>query len=438
MNVRVRFAPSPTGHVHIGNIRTAIYNWLFARNQNGRFLLRIEDTDPERSTSEAIENLLKIMQWLGLNYDEKPLYQSRQRATHLEAAQKLLREDKAYRHAKGQGKNKAILFRIPWNCSHIPSVREVGKVSIVVHPEYPVEIDHTGIRFAMISKKAKAIPREACLSGYKALEISKENTKTIFDLESQLDAILHQGRSITIPKARTLTFLRREIVLDDIVKGQLAKPLDSMKDFVIVRSDGFPVFHLANVCDDIHQMISHIIRGDDHVENSYRHSFLFHSLGAESPAYAHLPMITNASGKPYSKRDGDAFVGDFQKGGYLSDALFNYLILLGWSPGNNREKLNRDEMIRLFRLNRIKRSAAQMDSNKLFNINALYMDELPFQSFVQMTLKEVKKEVWSKNLDLDYFSTVASLMRSRTKLSSQAREWNYYFTENICYDKKNA
>ena len=135
-----------------------------------------------------------------------------------------------------------------------------------------------------------------------------------------------------------MTFTRREVFYNDIIKGELAKPLDGIKDLVIIRGDGSPIFHLANVCDDILQEVNYIIRGDDHVENTYRHILLYNALGAEIPNYAHMPMIVNQSGKPYSKRDGDAFVGDFRKKGFLPEALFNYLALLGWSPGDDREK----------------------------------------------------------------------------------------------------
>ena len=290
MSVRVRFAPSPTGNVHIGNIRAAIFNWLFARHhENGRFLLRIEDTDRERSTPEAVKAILNAMEWLGINYDEEPLYQSTQHVRHLEAAQQLLANGQAYKEDKGgTGQGECILFRMPGT----------------------------------------------------------------------------------------------DMAFHDEIKGDLRKEAKDMKDFVIVRSDGSPVFHLANVVDDITQNITHIIRGDDHVENTFRHVALYRALGAPVPRYAHLPMIVNAQGKPYSKRDGAAYVGQFREMGYSADALFNYLTLLGWSPGEDREKMSRAEIIAAFTLDRVKSAPAQMDLRKLTHMNGLYLAELPLDQFM--------------------------------------------------------
>ena len=255
MSVRVRFAPSPTGQVHIGNIRAAIFNWLFARHEAGKFLLRIEDTDRERSTPEAVKTILDSMEWLGLDFDEEPMYQSTRKDAHLAAAETLLEKGLAYKEDKGgTGQGECVVFKMP---------------------------DET-------------------------------------------------------------------MVFHDEIKGDLQKEAGDMQDLVIVRSNGSPVFHLANVVDDIEMKITHIVRGDDHIENTYRHIALFRAFGAEPPKYAHLPMITNQQGKPYSKRDGDAFVGEFKEKGFLSQALFNYLTLLGWSPGDDKEKMDRDEIIKLF------------------------------------------------------------------------------------------
>ena len=237
--VRVRFAPSPTGNVHIGNIRAAIFNWLFARHEGGAFLLRIEDTDRERSTPDAIENLLDAMDWLGLDFDEEPLYQSSRLEAYREAAERLIEGGFAYRSDLGDpAKGEAVVFRA-----------------------------------------------------------------------------------------------HRTVVFEDLVKGRMRKDEKQMKDFVILRSDGTPVFHLANVVDDIHMGITHVIRGDDHVDNTFNHLLIYEALEAAPPRFAHLPMLVNDRGKPYSKRDGDAFVGEFREKGYLPEALFNFLALLGWSPG---------------------------------------------------------------------------------------------------------
>ncbi|OPZ23617.1 MAG: Glutamate--tRNA ligase [Lentisphaerae bacterium ADurb.BinA184] len=428
MSVRVRFAPSPTGHVHIGNIRAAIFNWLFARHENGVFLLRVEDTDRERSTPAAIASLLDVMQWLGLDYDEAPLYQTSQVAAHLEAARRLLEQGDAYTSAKG-GDGEAIVFRIPWEAERVPGVALVGPVETPVHPETPVTIDRAGVAYALVSAKGKAVPAGGCLAGFRDLEVLDADGRVRFRLADVVDQVLAGAASFAVEQPARLRYTRRQVGYHDAVKGDLAKPLDSLRDFVIVRSDRTPVFHLANVCDDITQHITHIIRGDDHVENTYRHVFLFAALGAPIPHYAHLPMIVNREGKPYSKRDGDAFVGDFRDKGYLPEALFNYLTLLGWSPGDDREKLSRRELVSLFTLDRVQSSPAQMDARKLDNLNGQYMAALPAARFAAEARARLRGLRWADGLDEALFGRVAALMQSRAKRYADVEGWAYFFGE---------
>ena len=336
MSVRVRFAPSPTGQVHIGNIRAAIFNWLFARHEGGLFLLRIEDTDRERSTPEAVQAVLDAMAWLGLEYDEEPLYQSHRTESHLAAAEDLLKKGAAYKEDKGgTGRGECVIFRMPGE----------------------------------------------------AMEFHDE------------------------------------------IKGDLRKEADDLKDFVIVRSDGTPTFHLGNVVDDIEMKITHVMRGDDHVENTYRHVALYRALDAETPRFAHLPMIVNQHGKPYSKRDGAAFVGEFKENGFLPEALLNFLTLLGWSPGGDREKLRRAELVELFSLDRVKSSPAQMDLRKLTHLNSQYVAELPLVQFTDAAKSTLVGSEWAQGVDEDYFGKVCALMQSRTHLYSYARDWKYFFSD---------
>jgi glutamyl-tRNA synthetase len=343
MSVRVRFAPSPTGHVHIGNIRAAIFNWLFARHEGGKFLLRIEDTDRERSTPEAVQAVLDSMEWLGLDCDEEPMYQSTRREAHLAAAEMLLEKGLAYKEDKGNtGKGECVVFRMPGE-----------------------------------------------------------------------DMSFH-----------------------DEIKGDLHKNADYMQDLVIVRSNGSPVFHLANVVDDIEMGITHVIRGDDHIENTYRHVALFKALGAESPKYAHLPMITNQQGKPYSKRDGDAFVGEFRDNGYHAGALFNYLTLLGWSPGDDKEKMDRDEIVELFSFDRVKSSPAQMDIKKLTAMNGDYIAEMPLADFVVRVREYIAQYDWATDVESDYFLKVCELMQTRTKTFTGVSSWKYFFSDVLEYNEK--
>jgi glutamyl-tRNA synthetase len=422
--VRVRFAPSPTGNVHIGNIRAAIFNWLYARHLGGKFLLRVEDTDKERSTQSAVDALLECMEWLGLDYDEEPLFQSTQEEHHLSIAAKLQEKNRAYRFVKGE--NEVTLFRMPWDLENFDCVRKVDEQEAPLHADVNLTVNAGGIAYATISRKGKAVPVEACHAGYKDLKVFNADGEVIFELNNEIDAVLKEGKEIEVTEGAKITWTRHAVFFNDLVKGELSKPLDSMKDLVIVKSNGSPLFHLANICDDITQKMSHIIRGDDHVENTYRHILIYAALGEKPPVYAHLPMIVNKQGKPYSKRDGDAFVGDFRTKGYTAETLFNYLLLLGWSPGENLEKVTREQAVELFNLEKVKSTAAQMDMDKLFNLNGQYLAEESPESFLALVTTEVEKYEWY-NGDAERLKEVAALMHSRTKLVTQAETWEYYF-----------
>ncbi len=434
MEVRVRFAPSPTGQIHIGNIRTAIFNWLYARHHNGTFLVRVEDTDRERSTQEAIDILFAELKWLDIDYDENLLYQSEQIKRHLTHAETMLANNHAYRHAKGEG-GEAVLFSIPWDDAGFNTIRNCGQTELPIHTEEPVKISKHGVKFALISRKGKPVPTEVCLAGFKNLKIYDANNQCLFDIKDAIESILDKSKACEIQNGQRLSFTRREVYFKDLIKGELSKPLDSMKDFVIVRGDGSPVFHLANVSDDIEQNITHIIRGDDHIENTYRHTLLFQAINSNIPNFAHIPMIINQQGKPYSKRDGDAFLSELRDAGYLPEAVFNYLTLLGWSPGDDSEKMGRDELVSRFNFERVQRSAAQMDLKKLANLNGQYMAEIPQEVFLQQANEIISSLPWGKNIDSSYLSEVAVLMQSRTKTFNQIEDWAYFFTENLTFDE---
>jgi glutamyl-tRNA synthetase len=346
--IRVRFAPSPTGKVHIGNIRAAIYNWLYARHTGGKFLLRVEDTDLARSTPEAIAVLMECMAWLGLDYDEPPFYQTKNVERHLACVDKLLASGRAYK---------------------VERTSREGKTGVV----------------------------------------------TMFRM----------------PKEGTIEF-------NDIVKGRLAKKAEDIEDFAIVRSDGSPIFHIANVVDDIDQGVTHIIRGDDHVENTFKHIEIFKALGAPVPQYGHLSMIVNQQGKPYSKRDGAAFVGEYRDAGYLPEALFNYLLLLGWNPGDEREVLTRDEMVSLFDLEKVHVTAAKFDIKKLQWMNGEYVKRLPRDTFE----REVRARVAAAGLSIPASFDMPLLidqMQVRTKfLNDLPGNILYFFTEDYPYDEKSV
>lgn len=434
---RVRFAPSPTGHVHIGNIRAAIFNWLFARHNHGKFLLRVEDTDLERSTKEAIDTLLEAMDWMGLDYDEEIVYQTHLVQNHHDAAKRLIDAGDAYYGKVEDGEAAPVYFRIPWDTNRFSCVRKVGEVSLDLHSETPVVIDFTGMAYAQLSRKGKPMEEKATLAGFRDLVLTDAEGNNLFAIEGKHDAI-RNGETFTIVGAAKATFTRHEVFYRDLVKGELAKPLDTIRDFVIVRSTNAPVFHLANVCDDITQSITHIIRGDDHVENTYRHLFIFYCLGAVPPAYAHLPMIVNREGKPYSKRDGDAFVGDFKTKGFLPQALFNYLSLLGWSPGDDREKMSKQELADAFTLERCSSSPARLDMVKLQNLNARYiadMDEEQFFEFVVPYIRSYLRPTID-NITLQGMRKVIELMRPRTHCGADVAAWRYFIDDDYEIDDK--
>ena len=436
MSFRARFAPSPTGQVHIGNIRTAIFNWLYTRHCGGEFLLRIEDTDLERSTKQAIDALFDCMNWLGLDYDGEPMYQTTQSEAHREAARKLVAAGHAYKLDPAADASP-VLFRLPYDCDGYPFVRTVGEARIEVAPGSEIAVSPAGLVWSSVNHKGKTVENAAGLAGFKDLRIFAADGTVLFQFEP---AALAEVSALAEPKkiagAAYFTFTRREVFYDDLVKGEMSKPLDSMKDFIIIRSDSSPVFHLANVCDDVTQGVTHIVRGDDHVENTFRHLFLFQTLGFQVPKYAHLPMLVNAAGKPYSKRDGDAFVGDFREKGFLPEAFFNYLSLLGWSPGDNREKMTRQELIEAFTMEHAQRSPAQFDIVKLMNLNGLYIAEMPPEKFEQAVWDFAARWPWRVAADRELFRKVAALMQSRTKTYMDAQAWGYFFTEELEYDPK--
>ncbi|MBL7076662.1 MAG: glutamate--tRNA ligase [Kiritimatiellae bacterium] len=429
---RVRFAPSPTGNVHIGNIRAAIFNWLYARHTGGVFLLRVEDTDLERSTDEAKATLREAMEWLKLDVDGEVMYQSSQRATHLAAAGELEASGAAYALEGAAGKGAAVYFRIPWDSK---VYEDVGPAKLDVHPDVPVTVSHAGVNYALVSKKGKPVEESSCLAGFKGLRLYDADDHCLYELASP-ETVLAGKADFTVENVVRMEFQRRQVVFDDLIKGRMTKPLDGIKDLVIVRSSGAPVFHLANVCDDVAQEITHIIRGDDHVENTFRHILLFDALGHEPPAYAHLPMIVNAQGKPYSKRDGDAYVGDFRSRGFDPDALFNYLTLLGWAPGDDREKMSRDELVAAFTLQRVRSAPSQMDLKKLAHMNGQYLAELPLETFMESAREALAEHDWGREIDETLLEKVCALMQSRTQVYPDVAVWKYFFSDDLEYDAK--
>jgi glutamyl-tRNA synthetase len=325
----VRFAPSPTGSLHVGGARTALYNLLFARREQGTFILRIEDTDVERSREELSAQILSAMEWLGLDFDEGPYYQSRRQDLYRAAAERLIAEGKAYRAF-----------------------------------ETPEELDAA-------RKRAEAEGRSYRYSG-EGRDISPE--------ESELRARAGERHVVR------LRMPAETIVVEDMIRGRVEFPADALDDFVLVRSDGHPLYHFGACVDDVDMRITHVLRGDDHLANTPKHVALFRALGAPVPRFAHLGMILGTDRKKLSKRHGAAAIEEWRDQGILPEALFNFLALLGWAPGEDREILPREEMEREFSLEHVGASPSVFDPEKLLWMNAQYMARMPAEDlFVAIT-----------------------------------------------------
>jgi glutamyl-tRNA synthetase len=329
---RVRFAPSPTGYLHVGGARTALFNWLYARHTGGTHVLRIEDTDRERSTEEHTRIILDGLRWLGITWDEGPYFQGEYAARHQADAERLLAEGKAYR------------------CF---CTRE--------------ELD---------AQRARA---EAAGVGFRY-------DRRCFKLtRAQVEERTRSGAPSTI----RFIMGDEEIAWEDAVHGRISFQGRDLDDFVVLRSDNSAIYNLAVVSDDIAMRISHVIRGDDHISNTPKQIALYRALGQEPPVFAHVPMILGADGKKLSKRHGATAVGDYQEQGILPAAMRNFLALLGWSPGGDREIVPEAEMIRLFTLDGIQKKAAVFDTTKLEWMNGQYLSALPVDELLEPVRRQL-------------------------------------------------
>jgi glutamyl-tRNA synthetase len=313
---RVRFAPSPTGYLHVGGARTALFNWLFARKTGGTFVLRIEDTDRERSTDSHTQVILDGLTWLGVMWDEGPLFQGAELPRHQADANQLLTEGKAYR------------------CFCTREELEAQRAAAAAQK--------MGFRY-------------------------NRRCRTVATARSAERAAA--GEPFTV----RLRMNDEELAWDDAVHGRISFQGRDLDDFVILRSDGTPIYNLAVVSDDIAMRITHVIRGDDHVSNTPKQIALYRALGAAEPVFAHVPMILGSDGKKLSKRHGATAVGDYQDQGIFPAAMRNFLALLGWSPGGDREIMPEGEMISLFSLEGIQSKPAVFDVAKLEWMNGQYL-----------------------------------------------------------------
>ncbi len=375
--VRVRFAPSPTGFLHLGGVRTAIYNELLRQHVGGAFVLRIEDTDKERSDEAMTRQIQSALAWIGVEWDEGPYLQSERLGRHHERAEVLLSTGHAYR------------------CFCSPEELDVQRK----------EAEKKGGSFRY--------PR-TCLN------LTKE------EIADQLAA----GK----PFALRFKMPDEHITFTDLVRGDMDFPPDALDDFILLRSDGNPTYHMSVVVDDIDMGITHVIRGEDHLSNTPKHIPLFRALGGTVPTFAHLPLILGPDKKRLSKRYGAVSVEEFRNEGILPQALYNFMALLGWSPGDDKEILSRDEMIALFDVNRLNSSAAVFDKEKLWWMNAQYLSRLDFD-VLRTHLEPFLEPAGLADADPERLAAAVNLHRSRAHTLKELPELVLpYFKDELVYD----
>ncbi len=373
--VRTRFAPSPTGDLHIGGARTALFNWLLARHTRGVFILRIEDTDVARSTQESIQVILDAMTWLGMDWDEGPFYQTQRMSFYREAAEKLLKEGKAYR------------------CCCTPEELETKRGAALkagIKPKY----DRTCLN-------RKSIPPER-------------------------------------PSAiRFLSPDEGKTVVEDLIQGRVEFDNTELDDLIILRTDGLPTYNFSVVVDDATMGITHVIRGNDHLNNTPRQIQIYQALGYPIPKFGHVPMILGPDKKKLSKRHGAQSVMEYKKMGYLPQAVVNYLVRLGWSYGD-QEEFTQEELIDKFSLEAVGRSAAAINPGKLDWLNAQYIKKIELDELVQRVQPFLEAKGYS-NVDPLLLRKAVLSLRERVKtLVEMAELSEFYFCEEIAYDEKAA
>jgi len=374
-DVRLRFSPAPTGFLHIGSVRTALYNWLHARHVGGTFILRIEDTDIARSTQESIDQILHVLHWLGLEWDEGPVLQSHRFDAYLAAAQRLLDAGAAYE-----------CF-----CTE-DEVRERNEQAM----------------------------RDGRAPGYDG------RCRNLTAEERAARAAAGRPRSI---RFRTPDDGRSTFV--DLIRGEVSVEWSTVSDFVIVRSNGTPVFFLANALDDVDMDITHVLRGEDLIDSTHRVLAIRRALGhADQPVYAHLPLILGPGGAKLSKRHGAVSVEEYRDAGYLAPALLNYLALLGWGPEDGREVLTLDELVSEFDVGTVNTSAATFDPKKLEWMNGEHIRAMRLADLVAEVLPFARTR-YDGRLDVPRFETAVQLAQERaTTLVQIADQMAFLFTDD--------
>jgi glutamyl-tRNA synthetase len=378
--VRVRFAPSPTGYLHVGGARTALFNWLFARQHRGKFILRIEDTDNARSSEEMVKGILQGLRWLGLDWDEGPFFQSQRLSRYGKFVTELLERGCAYR-----------CFCTP---DELAARRSQGN-------------------------------GQAWLYDRRCLAIARE--------ESERRARAGESFAVrfSVPPGKT--------VFRDHVFGEIEVENANIEDFVLQRSDGMPTYHLGVVVDDLDMGITHVVRGADHISNTPKQILVYQAVGEALPEFAHLPLILGPDKQRLSKRHGATSVMAYAEMGYLPEAFFNFLSLLGWSPGDDREVLSREELIELFGLDCVGKADAVFGLEKLDWFNNQYIRNAAPEALRRLVTEELQsRKVWPQGVagcEPGRMDAILELLKSRTRrLSDFSGTFRAFFSDDFAYD----
>ncbi len=384
MTVRVRIAPSPTGNLHIGTARTAVFNWLFARHEGGQFILRVEDTDEERSKPEFTENILSGLRWLGMEWDEGPFFQSQRLDLYRQAIQTLL--------------DKGLAYRAYDTPEELDAMRE--------------------------AQKAKG---QAPRYDNRHRDLTPEQ-QAAFEAEGRPAVIRFK-----IDDSRTITW-------SDLVRGPVTwQASDLGGDMVVARASaaatiGQPLYNLAVVVDDIDMAITHVIRGEDHIANTAKQILLYEALGSTVPAFAHTPLILNQTGQKLSKRDGVTSISDFQQMGFVAPALANYMTLLGWSAPDANERFTLEEAAKLFSFDRVNKAGAKFDWDKLDWLNSQYLHEMEPAALLDLVLPYFQEAGYAVDADADrdwLLLLMALIGPSLTRLTDAVEQSRFFFTETL-------
>ena len=375
--VRLRFAPSPTGYLHVGGARTALYDWLLARKMKGTFVLRIEDTDVQRSSQEMVDVILNSLKWLGLNWDEGPYFQSERTQQYRDAGLKLVSSGKAYR-----------CFCKP---EELAAKREAA-----VQAKIAAKYDRTCLRLS----------------------------------PSDVESFLAEGK----PYAVRFLVPAGVTSFRDLVHGEIKLENDTVEDFVLLRSDGHPTYHLSVVVDDISMEITQVIRGDDHISNTPKQIMLYEAFGESAPQFGHLPLILGPDKKRLSKRHGSVAVEEYRNQGILPEALINFLALLGWNPGDEREIFSAAELVQEFDLERVGTSNAVFDLKKLQWMNGKYLSAASLERVLELLQPYLPDQSWRSD---PAFTKRVELMRTRaTTLVELAQFLEPFYKNDFPYETR--